>query len=128
MNELRGEVINNETIIRGRRIIYYLSPSKYHAVDFTDDDDFYTAINAKVNVAKVGASKGRHGVTSEHLYQKWLISPEEDRRTVQHKTQRVITAVLHPSLLRQINTNDLALRYISLQHSVLTNTIQTGTV
>ena len=40
MTYFRGEVIKNETIIRGRRIINSLSISKYNAVDFTDDDNF----------------------------------------------------------------------------------------
>ena len=56
MTEFRGGVINNETIRRGIRVINSLSTSKYHAVDFTDDNNFYKALNAKVNVAKVGAS------------------------------------------------------------------------
>ena len=56
MTEFRGGVINNETIRRGIRVINSLSTSKYHAVDFTDDNNFYMALNAKVNVAKVGAS------------------------------------------------------------------------
>ena len=82
MTDLRGKVINNETIIRGRRIIYSLSPRKDHAVDFTDYDNFYKSLKDKVNVAKVGASKGRHVVISESMYQKWLISVEEAIRTV----------------------------------------------
>ena len=64
MNEFRGEVINDETIIRGRQIINCLSTRKYHVVDFIYDSTFYKALNAKVNVAKVGASKVRHVVTS----------------------------------------------------------------
>ena len=40
MTDFRGVVINNETIIRGLRIINSLSTSKYHAVDFTDENNF----------------------------------------------------------------------------------------
>ena len=90
MTEFKGAVISSETIARGRRIINYLSTSEYDAMDFTDDDNFYNTLNDKVNVARVGASKGRHGVNSEYLYQKWLISPEAERRTVHHTTQRVL--------------------------------------
>ena len=75
MTDFRGEVISNETTTRGGRIINYLFTSKDHAVDFTDDDNFYKALNVKVKVAKVGASKRKHGVTSESLSQKWLFSP-----------------------------------------------------
>ena len=63
MTDFRRSVINNETITRGRRIINYFSTSEDHAVDFTNEDNFYKALTAKVNVAKVGVSKGRHGVT-----------------------------------------------------------------
>ena len=128
MTDLRGKVINNETIIRGRRIIYYLYPSKDHAVDFTDDDNFYIAINAKVNVAKVGAYKCRHGFTLESLPQKWFISPETASRTVQHTIQQDISMILHPSLTRKFKTNDQAPRYNRLQHSVFADTMQAGTV
>ena len=90
MTDFRGEVIRSESIARGRRIINYLSTSEDHAVDFTDEDNFYKALNAKVNVDKVGASKGRHGVTLDSLSQKWLILPEEERRTQQHTIQQGI--------------------------------------
>ena len=82
MTDFRGEVINNETITRGRRIINSLSTSKYHAVDFTDDKYLYTALNTKVNVAKFGGYNGKHGVTLESLSQKWIISFEADRRYI----------------------------------------------
>ena len=97
MTDFRGEVIISGTITRGQHIINYLSTSIDHAVDFTDDDNFYKTLNAKANMDKVGESKGRHGVTSDPLSQKWLISPEADRRTVQNTTQRGIRTILHPS-------------------------------
>ena len=98
MTDFRGEVISSETIARGRRIINSLSISEDHAVDFTDSDNFYKALNAKVNLSKVGSSKERHGVTSESLSQKWFISPEAARRNLQYTTQRGIRTILHPSL------------------------------
>ena len=67
-------------------------------VDFTNDDNFFNELNAKANVPKVESSKGGHGVTSESLSQKWLISPKSARGTVQHTTQRGIMTILHPSL------------------------------
>ena len=97
MTNFRGEFINNETIIRGRSTTNPLYISEDHAVDFIDDDNF-KALIAKVNVVKVGEYKVRHGVTLESLHQKWLISPEAARITVQHTTQRVIRKILHPSL------------------------------
>ena len=56
-------------------------------VYFIDDENLFNALNAMANVARVGASKGRHGVTFKSLSQKWLISLEATRRTVQHTTK-----------------------------------------
>ena len=67
-------------------------------VDLTDDDNFFNALNVKVNGDRIGASKGIHGVTLESLSHKLLISPEAENRTVQHTTQRGIRTILHPSL------------------------------
>ena len=44
-------------------------------VDFTNDENFFNALNAKVIVARVVALKGRYGITSDSLYQKWFILP-----------------------------------------------------
>ena len=68
MTAFRGYVLSSGTIARGRRIINYLSVREDHAVDFTDDEKFYKALNAKINVYKVGCSKGINGVTLDSLY------------------------------------------------------------
>ena len=67
MHDFRGEVIISNTNARKRRITNSLSTRKFHAVDFTDYGNFYKALNAKVNVAKVGDSKVRHEVTLDSL-------------------------------------------------------------
>ena len=51
MTDFRVEVINNETITRGRWIVNSLSTSKDHELEITYD-------NARSNVDKFGASKG----------------------------------------------------------------------
>ena len=96
MIDFRGEVISIETIARVRRIIKDRSIGEEYAIDFTDDENFSNALNAKVNVAMVGASKVRHGVTSESLSHKWLISPEVTRSTVKNTIQKGIRTILHP--------------------------------
>ena len=96
-------------------------------MDFKDEDNSYKVLNPKVNVVKVGTYKGRHGVTLDSLSQKWVISTEAARRTVQHKTKQGISTTLHPDLLRLINTNDRTLRHNRLQHSVFIDTMQAGT-
>ena len=87
MTGFRGEVIRNETITRGLRVINLLSTGEEDAVDFTDDENFLYVINAKVNMARIGVSKGKHGVTSESLSHKRLIPREASNRIVQHTTQ-----------------------------------------
>ena len=128
MNDFRVEVNSSETIARGQQIINSLSTSEDDAVNFTDDENFYNALNTKINVARVGASKGIHGVTLDSLSQKWLVSPEAERRTLQNTTHRGIRMILHPSLSRLFHTNEQALRYNRLQQNVFNNTIQEVTV
>ena len=98
MTYFRVEFISSETIARGLRIINSLSTGEDDAVDFTYDNNLFNTLNAKVNVARVGAPKGSHGVTSMFLSKKWFISPEAARRTVQNTTQQYIRTILHPSL------------------------------
>ena len=81
-----------------------------------------------INVARVGASKGRNGVTSDSLSHKWLFLLKAARRTVEHTTQRGIRKILHPYLSRQLKTNNQALKYNRLKHNVFTEMIQAGTV
>ena len=66
----RGQVIINETIARGRKIINYLLTGEEESVDFADDENFFDALNYKVNVARLVVLKENHGVTSESLSQK----------------------------------------------------------
>ena len=47
---------------------------------------------------------------------------------MQHTTQQGIRTIMHPYLSRKCNTNDQALRYNRLQHSVFTDTMKVGTV
>ena len=57
MSDFRGEFISSETIAKGRRIVNSLSTGEDDAVDFRDDENFFNALNSKVNVDMVGASK-----------------------------------------------------------------------
>ena len=97
-------------------------------VNFTDKNNFFNALNAKVTVARFESSKGRHSVTSKSLYQKRLISPESERRTLQNTTQQDIRTIIHPYLSHQFKTNDQALRYNMLKQNVFADTIHAGTV
>ena len=77
MTDFRGQVINYETVARGRRIINSISTScKFHDVDFTDCDNFFDALNDKFNVARVEVSKGKHGFNHEKLSKNRMLSPD----------------------------------------------------
>ena len=82
MTNFRGELIRSVIIARGQSIINCLSAGEDDAVDFMDDYNFFNTIDAKVDVAMFRASKGRCGVTSDSLSQKWFILSKEARRTV----------------------------------------------
>ena len=84
MTGFRGEFIINETITRGQSIINPLSTGKENEVDFTDDQNLFDVLNDKVNVTIIGVLKGEHGVTSEYLSQKWLISPSGQDNSTTH--------------------------------------------
>ena len=79
-------------------------------------------------MARVGASKVRHGVTLESLSQKCFILSDAKRITKKQTTQRGKRTILHSYLSRQFKTNDQLLRYNRLQHNFFTNTIQAGTI
>ena len=49
----RGQVIINETIARGRKIINYLSTGEEESVDFADDENFFDALNANANESRI---------------------------------------------------------------------------
>ena len=106
MTDSGGEVISNKTISRGRSIINSLSTSEEDEVDFTDNENFFDTLNAKVNVARVVVSEGKHGVIYESLSQKLLISTEASKRAVYHTTQIGIRTILHSPLSRRFKTND----------------------
>ena len=97
-------------------------------MDFTDDENLFNALNAKINVARVGESNGRHGITLDSLSKKCLISPEAEMRTVQKTTLRGIRKIIHQSLSRRFKNNNRLLRYSRLQHNVFTDKMQAGTV
>ena len=102
MTDFRGQIVDRETIARGRRIISAVSHTciDVEAIDFTDDDNFGQALQSKVTVSRVGVGKNKRSITAETLARKWLVSPEAAKRTVQQTTQRGVRTVLHPSLSR----------------------------
>ena len=74
--------VSNETNKRGESIFNYFSNGEEGAVYFTDDANFFDALNAKFNASIIRVLKEKHGVTYESLSQKLLISPEASKRAV----------------------------------------------
>ena len=95
----RGSVHDLDNVIAGgRRFINLVSTSAQH-VDFTSDEYFHVALQALVNVLRVKVGNSRRAIGHELLADKWMVSPEVARRTLERTTQ-------HPSLSRRFRTND----------------------
>ena len=123
----RGRVHDLETVIStGRRFINLVSTSD-QAVDFTSDDHFHDALQAHVNVSRVQVKNGHRAINSDMLAEKWLVSPEVARRTLERTTQRGVRTISNPSLSRRFRTNDRQLRYKRLRHDCFTDTMMAKT-
>ncbi len=102
----RGRVHDLDNVIaRGRRFINLVSTSEQSA-DFTSDEYFHVALQALVNVSRVKVGNSRWAIGHELLADKWMVSPEVARRTLERTTQREVRTISHPSLSRRFRTND----------------------
>ena len=120
----RGRVHDFDNVIaEGRRFINLVSTSAQSA-DFTSDEYFHVALQALVNVSRVKVGNSRRAIGHELLADKWMVSPEVARRTLERTTQRGVRTISHPSLSRRFRTNDRQLRYKRLRHDVFTDTMQ----
>ena len=90
--------VSNETNKRGESIFNYFSNGEEGAVYFTDDANFFDALNAKFNASIIRVLKEKHGVTYESLSQKWSVSIEAAKIKVQHTSHRGIKMILRPYL------------------------------
>ena len=82
MTDFRGQVLDRETIERGRSVISSVSTGSdingndIISLDFTADNNFGNALADTIKVSRVGVSKGKVGVTAQRLSKNWNISPE----------------------------------------------------
>ena len=122
----------------GRIIINSVSTTSedLNVIDFTDDGNFYEALvsNVKlsrklsrVEVSRMGVSKGKKGMNHQTLSNNWMVSPEAELRAVNRTNQRGIRTVIHPSLSSNWITNDCQLQYWRLKHHVYTDTLKART-
>ena len=79
----RGRVHNLETAISTGRWFINLVSTSEQAVDFTGNDHFHNALQANVNVSWVQVKNGHQSINSDMLAEKWLVSPEVARRTLE---------------------------------------------
>jgi hypothetical protein len=107
----RGQVYDLDNVIAGgRRFINLVSTSKQSA-DFTANDYFHGALQACVKVSQVKVGNSCRAIGHKMLADKWLVSPEVARCTLERTTQRGVRTISHPSLSRRFQTNDRQLRY-----------------
>jgi hypothetical protein len=97
----RGRVHDLDNVIaEGRRFINLVSTSAQSA-DFTSDEYFHVALNARVNVSRVKVGNSRRAIGHKLLEDKWMVSPEVAPRTLERTTQRGVRTISHPSLSRR---------------------------
>ena len=72
-------------------------------------------------------TKDRQPIDHVTLFNKWNISKDRARQTIENTTQRGVSTVLHPYLSRRYPTNDRGLRYDQTNHPLLTDTLIAGT-
>jgi hypothetical protein len=88
MMNSRGQVYDLDNVIaRGRRFINLVSTSE-QSTNFTADDYFHGALQACVKVSRVKVGNSRRAIGHEMLADKWLVSPEVARCTLERTTQR----------------------------------------
>ena len=113
-------------IATGRRYINLVSTS-VQGVDFTSDDHFHDVLRAHVNISWVQVKNGHRAINNELLAEKWLVSTDVAKRTLERTTQRGVRTISHPSMACRFRTNDRQLQYKRLHHDVFTDTMQAKT-
>ncbi len=93
--------------------------------DMLDLGSFARAIRREdYNICSLRSGK-RTGVTAQQLAEKWNISPDLAKRTLQSTTQLCIRTSSNPSLARRFPTNDRMLRYNRLDTTMFMDTFFT---
>ena len=69
MTDFRGHIIDRESLARGQRIISSMTHTSVdvETIDFTDNDNFGDTLQSKVQVSRVGVSKGKRSIPAETL-------------------------------------------------------------
>ena len=97
----RGRVHDLDNVIAGGQRFINLVSTSAQPADFTSDEYFNVALQALVNVSRVKVGNSRQGIGHELLADKWMVSPEIARCTLERTTHRGVRTISHPSLSRR---------------------------
>ena len=100
--------------------------------DITEDDNFASVLNNKVQVSAIQSGNVNYNqgkaVDALSLAKQWMISPDRAKNKVQKTTQCGIRMVINLQISRQYPTNNRILRYPCVLHPLYTDTMIAGTV
>jgi hypothetical protein len=110
---------------------------QYDTADVTDADKLGVALEATVQVSLVctclspetydvcGVHMGMHKGVVDHvtLANRWQILLHKSKNTVQCTTQKGVCMALHPTLSRNVLTNDRMLLYSRMPHNLYSDTM-----
>ena len=110
MFNYREWFVSPNTPARGQLFIKSVTLYAYDAADVMDHDNYVTVMESFVStlsfqVAQVNIKKVS-GLKHLALAKKWGISLKKALNMIHYNTQHGVCTVLHPSLSRQLRTND----------------------
>ena len=120
----RGRMHDLDNVITGEQRFINLVSTSAQSADFMFDKYFHVALQACVNVSRVKVGNSHWAIGHELLADKWMVSPEVARCTLEKTTQGGVQTISHPSLSHCFQTNDRQLRYKHIRHDVFTDTMQ----
>jgi hypothetical protein len=98
------------------------------------DCNFHQVLTSHVVISSVDTSLSGHvrlrkaaPIDFMTLTARWMIAPEDAKKTVQLTTQWGVCTCLNPTLAQQFPTNDWILCYKQLPHTTFTDTLFAGT-
>ncbi len=134
MMDYSGNIVR-DAAVRGPNLIFYeLQSSTTDLTDLTHDCNFHKILTAHVVVSSVDSSLSGHVRSQKtapidfmNLADRWMITPDHAKETVQQTTQRGVRTCLNPMLAQQFLTNDRMFCYKQLPHTTFTDTMFAGT-
>ena len=92
----RGCVHALDNVIAGGQRFINLVSTSAQSTNFTSDEYFHVALQALVNVSRVKVGNSRRAIGHELLADKWMVSPEVARCTLERTTQRRVQTIFAP--------------------------------